>query len=106
MTRKELIERKATEIRSTISISQRWSIILFILAFLSIIISVFPFIMISEEFLKFGLSSMTTLSGAALQGVRYIRRNKLIELEYSKDKVDNYENLKDFDKIIVDKALA
>lgn len=107
MTRQEYIENKITIIKETMVSFQRWSIVLFIIAIISIALSLVGSIdkAFSVEFLKYGLSSITSISGAAMQGVKYIRKNKLCELEFCVGIVDNYESLKDFDKIIVNKAL-
>ena len=56
------------------------------------------------EFLKYGLSLITMLSGAVLQGVKYIRKNKLLELEFCESLVENYESLQEFEKKIVNNA--
>jgi uncharacterized membrane protein len=107
MTRQEYIENKIALVKETMVSFQRWSIVLFIIAIVSILFSYLGLIdkTFSVEFLKYGLSSITTISGAAMQGVKYIRKNKLIELEYCSGIVEKYETLKDFDKIIVNKAL-
>jgi uncharacterized membrane protein len=107
MTRQQYIENKISIVKETMVSFQRWSIVLFIIAVISIVLSFIGSIdkAFSMEFLKYGLSSITTISGAAMQGVKYIRKNKLIELEFCSGIVDNYESLKDFDKIIVNKAL-
>jgi len=105
MTRTEFIEQKMHDVRVTIVTSQRLSFLLFIVAVISIALSMIPELSMPKEFLKFGLSSMTTVSGVALQGLKYLRRNKLTELKYCLDKVECYEELEDFDRKIVDRAL-
>jgi len=107
MTRQEYIEKKIAVVKETMVSFQRLSIVLFVIAIVSIILSFAGIIdkAFSAEFLKYGLSSITTISGAAMQGVKFIRKNKLIELEFCSGIVDKYESLKDFDKIIVNKAL-
>jgi hypothetical protein len=107
MTRQEYIDNKIALVKETMVSFQRWSIVLFVIAVISIILSYTGFIdkAFSAEFLKYGLSSITTISGFAMQGVKYIRKNKLIELEFCSGMVDKYESLKDFDKIIINKAL-
>jgi len=59
----------------------------------------------SLELLKWGLTSIGLLSGGALQGVKILRKNKLLELEYSLDLVDHFETLQEFDKKIVAKLI-
>ena len=107
MTREEFIHKKIEIVHESMVSFQIWSIVLFAIAVASIGLSFIryfenTFIM---EFVKYGLSSISTLSGAALQGVKYLRKNKLIELEFCESVVAKYETLEEFDKIIVNKAL-
>jgi len=107
MTRQEYIRRKISILKETMISFQRWSIVLFVVAVVSIIVSFIGTLdkLFSIEFLKYGLSSIATISGAGLQGVKYLRKNKLIELEYSEGIVSQYETLQEFDKKIVNNAL-
>ena len=107
MSREEFITRKIKILKESLNSFQRVSLVLFIVAVISIGLSFIklinnPFVI---EFLKYGLTSVTALSGTALQGYRYIRKNKLIELEYCEGKVDQYETLEEFDKRIINSAL-
>jgi hypothetical protein len=105
MTRHEYIQKKITILKQTLVSFQRWSILLFGIGITSFFLSFFVSFDKSLELLKFGLSSMATLSGIALQGVKYLYKCKLVELEYSLDLIDHYEKLKGLDKKIVDSAL-
>jgi hypothetical protein len=107
MTRQEYIHKKILIIRETMVSYQRWSIVLFTVAIISIGLSFINSLnkSFSIEFLKYGLSSITVLSGAALQGVKYLRKNKLVELEYCEGIVEKYETLQEFDKKVVNIAL-
>jgi len=107
MSRKDYIGKKIVLLKESIKSFNRWSVILFFISILSILI---PFIfpinnLFTTEFLKFGLSSFFMLSSAALQGVKYCRKNKLVELEYCLDLVEQYETLQEFDKHIINNAL-
>ena len=110
MTREEYIGKKIDTLKETMVSSQRLSLILFALAVISVVVS----LLVRQEkddnhmlieFLKYGISSITALSGTAMQGVKYTRKNKLDELEYCKGLVDHYETLEEFDKKIVNSAL-
>ena len=107
MTRQEYILKKIDLLNETMVSYHRWSVILFIVAIISIGISFITSLdkSISSEFIKYGLSSISTLSGAVLQGIRFIRKNKIIELEFCVNLVNDYENLQEFDKKIINKAL-
>jgi hypothetical protein len=107
MNRKEFVQKKINILKQTMSSFQLWSFILFGIALASFVIS---FIVASDksvsmELLKYGLSSLSVISGGALQGVKFARKNKLVELEYCVGLVDNYETLQAFEKKIVDAAL-
>jgi len=107
MTRQEYIHKKILVVKQTMVSFNRWSVVLFIVAMASIgipLISSFDK-SFTVELLKYGLSSITVLSGAALQGVKYLRKNKLLELEYCEGIVEQYENLQEFDKKVVNSAL-
>jgi hypothetical protein len=106
MTRKEFVDQKIEILKSTMKSYNTWSIVLFVVSvvFLTVVLmGAVP--KIESDMVKFSFSGVTTLSGFALQGFKYTRKSKLLELNYCSGLVDKYESLSDFDKKIIDKAL-
>ncbi len=106
MSRKELIQRTIALIKDTIKSYNIWSIVLFVCAIISILIAYFiqgqdKANDTASNLLKWGFSIVTSLSAGVFQGFKFQRRTKVLKLEFAESRVDNYENLNEFDKKIV-----
>lgn len=107
MSRKELFIEKIKITKYSIKVINYWTLFLLLLSIIVFLIS-FHIIPIKSlpnetinEILKFGFSILSILTPIGLQGFNHVKKNELVNLEFAKDNIENYESLSEIDQEII-----
>lgn len=104
MNIKTYFEKRYKVVRSSLRTYNIISLALILFALSAFVIAFLTEISFGSDIMKFGLSSISFLTGGGIQGVVYSQKKELIVIEFCISKADQYNQLSDFEKKILDQA--